>query len=402
MIIVIEGQSLVDIAIQECGGIEGLVDLALRNGKSVTDLLQVGESLAVGEAVNKDVVNYLKSRAIKIATGAEMFYPALINILQNTLSFSNVEIGSTAMRSFTIQNIGNSILNIASITLPFASYTVNWSGGAIAVGGSQVVNVTYAPTTIGAQNGNITLNSNATNTTNEANVVGVTATGFRVLGIFCDGINDFVQTDLNIDVNTSYSFSCYFSLTSVGTSSVIFGNGDAGNWNMAAGYSSGNTLSFAITKPGVSYSATTPILGLVANTLYHAVFIYNNTTLQIYLNGNLITTVTIPSGALRNENVNMTIGKRYDTAVQMNGIIFEFMAVNRVLTVSEITDLYNFTVPASILSNIVSRLELESIYKTGINIFTPATVGSPAQVFGKATGSKCIVDRFNADVQLTP
>jgi hypothetical protein len=69
---VIDGQSLVDIAIQTYGSVAGLVDLALRNGKSVTGLLKVGEVLQVGEVLNKDVVQYFKERNLKVATGAEM------------------------------------------------------------------------------------------------------------------------------------------------------------------------------------------------------------------------------------------------------------------------------------------------------------------------------------------
>lgn len=65
-------QSLLDIAIQECGSFEAAYELADRNGLAVTDDLETG---AVVEFIREDVtkkqvVAHLAARRIKPATAA--------------------------------------------------------------------------------------------------------------------------------------------------------------------------------------------------------------------------------------------------------------------------------------------------------------------------------------------
>ena len=65
-------QSLIDIALQEYGSLEGLVSLAHSNNIGITDLLTIGEELTTGEAVNTEVVQFYKDLKYKVAVGAEM------------------------------------------------------------------------------------------------------------------------------------------------------------------------------------------------------------------------------------------------------------------------------------------------------------------------------------------
>lgn len=66
---VLSGQSLFDIAIQECGSAEAVVQLALLNDISITDNLQIGQSILLPNNIeNKENVQYFKSRGLNPAT----------------------------------------------------------------------------------------------------------------------------------------------------------------------------------------------------------------------------------------------------------------------------------------------------------------------------------------------
>jgi len=59
--IVKQGQSLLDKAIQLTGSIENALDLAILNGKSITDQLLVGETIMPSRITNKRTVNFYKT-----------------------------------------------------------------------------------------------------------------------------------------------------------------------------------------------------------------------------------------------------------------------------------------------------------------------------------------------------
>lgn len=70
-VIVEQGQNLFDIAVQEYGGIEGVVHLIQDNGLDVNARLEPGQELKVfkSKAVDKAVESYLSDRRIKIGLG---------------------------------------------------------------------------------------------------------------------------------------------------------------------------------------------------------------------------------------------------------------------------------------------------------------------------------------------
>jgi hypothetical protein len=71
MTIVIENQSLLDIAIQEDGSVLAAFDWAFANGLSITDDLFPGQKLIapVSAYRNADVANYFLGKRQLIATG---------------------------------------------------------------------------------------------------------------------------------------------------------------------------------------------------------------------------------------------------------------------------------------------------------------------------------------------
>ncbi len=67
---ILSRQSLLDIALQEGGSVEAALELAIRNGLSVSDELIPGEGIevAVGDIKQKRVVEYYNVHGIRPAT----------------------------------------------------------------------------------------------------------------------------------------------------------------------------------------------------------------------------------------------------------------------------------------------------------------------------------------------
>ena len=65
---VLQGQTLIDIAIQELGSAEGAYGLAALNGLSVTDELVPGLELQLPTVTNKSISDYYTNKGIKPAT----------------------------------------------------------------------------------------------------------------------------------------------------------------------------------------------------------------------------------------------------------------------------------------------------------------------------------------------
>jgi hypothetical protein len=104
--------------------------------------------------------------------------PTRVIELSGNLAFGNVTVGTTATRTLTIRNTGNTALEVTGITCP-AGFTGPWSG-TINAGGSRDVTVTFNPTAAQPYSGNITVNSNATNTTANPNANKIAASGTGV------------------------------------------------------------------------------------------------------------------------------------------------------------------------------------------------------------------------------
>ena len=68
--IISDGQSLLDVAIQELGSVAAVFDLATTNGLAITDVLIPGQVLVVPVSVAAvpDMANYFASRSQRINT----------------------------------------------------------------------------------------------------------------------------------------------------------------------------------------------------------------------------------------------------------------------------------------------------------------------------------------------
>ena len=95
--------------------------------------------------------------------------------LSGNLAFGSVPVGATADATFRISNSGTGALTVTSIAGP-GGYTLNWTSGAVAAGGSQDVTVRFAPAAAQIYSGTLTVNADQTSGTNTIAVSG-TGTG---------------------------------------------------------------------------------------------------------------------------------------------------------------------------------------------------------------------------------
>ena len=85
-------QNLLDISIQETGSLESLFDIALSNGKSITDNISVNELITVtNEADKSEIVAFYEANKIYPATALSL---ADSELLDNTQLQSDLGIGT--------------------------------------------------------------------------------------------------------------------------------------------------------------------------------------------------------------------------------------------------------------------------------------------------------------------
>ena len=119
------------------------------------------------------------------ASGTGTPVPTRIIALSGTLTFGNVMVGTMSTRPLTISNTGNSALTVTAISYP-GGFGGDWAGGTIAAGQSQILNVTFAPTTATSYSGAVTVSGNQTSgaTTIAASGTGTTQTWKDLVGNF--------------------------------------------------------------------------------------------------------------------------------------------------------------------------------------------------------------------------
>lgn len=151
-------------------------------------------------------------------------------------------------------------------------------------------------------------------------------------GFNFDGVNDFMTTQTSITIPASNTFSFSFWVRDNGLSSgatISIGN------NVFCGR---NGTAFNCTVDGNSSgSATTPI-NFFDRKWHHVVYTVNGNNQSIYKDGVVGTpateTVTSPSGAVR-------FGNRPASGSYFLGVLDDIRVYNRVLSTTEILELYN-------------------------------------------------------------
>ncbi len=175
-------------------------------------------------------------------------------VLSGSLSFGNVVLGSSATRTLTITNNGDSTLNVTGISYPSAVFSGNWSGS-IPAGGSQTVNVTFTPAAATTYSGNLTVNSDATGGTSTLAVSGTGLSQTRIIGVS----GSLAFGNLEVGQTTTRTMTISNTGNTLFTvNSISYPTGFTGNWNsgtIAAGSSRSVTVTFAPTA-ATSYGGT--------------------------------------------------------------------------------------------------------------------------------------------------
>ena len=117
--------------------------------------------------VNSDKTGGTNTKSI---TGNGVQDDTRIISLSGDTTFGDVYVGTTATRTLTIDNDGNSTLTVSSITYP-TGFSGSWSG-TISAGSSRNVTVTFTPTLEKYYSGTLTVNSDKTSGTNTKGISG--------------------------------------------------------------------------------------------------------------------------------------------------------------------------------------------------------------------------------------
>lgn len=92
----------------------------------------------------------------------------IINVF-GSMNYGGVGLNSSKTNKMTIQNQGNALLTVTSITAPTSVVnvtSVSWTSGTIPPGANQDVSITFTPTTVTNYSGTITVNGDQTSGTN--------------------------------------------------------------------------------------------------------------------------------------------------------------------------------------------------------------------------------------------
>ncbi len=88
-------------------------------------------------------------------------------VLEGSLEFGTVQIGSASERRFRIYNNGNAVMTVTALTVPTGcEFFVDWQGGDIQPGTSRVVTMSFRPSAVGRCGGMLAVEANHTSGTN--------------------------------------------------------------------------------------------------------------------------------------------------------------------------------------------------------------------------------------------
>jgi hypothetical protein len=113
-------------------------------------------------AVSNAAGSVTSNSAILTVNGAT---PGVLTPSTTTLSFGDVTVNTGSMLGVTFTNSGSANITISSFTISGAAYTASGisNGQTITPGQAVTLNVTFAPAATGSITGNVTVNSNASN-----------------------------------------------------------------------------------------------------------------------------------------------------------------------------------------------------------------------------------------------
>jgi len=308
----------------------------------------------------------------------------------DTLNFGQTFTGTSDSLEVSVRNIGNSILNITSVTANPAEYSVSPTSVNIDPGRAVIFLVTFLPPSTGNYPGTLTLISNDPDSSNyeiallgqcvEAPIISIIPDSLsaelsegdsttQMLTIFntggsglnfnirnvssgynyalqFDGIDDYVELMDSIPDMTELTIQAWINYTGSNVGTIF----------MDATSHSGNDLVFDMDSTGIgiradksgaylNYEDASAITGLnLTNSWYSVTWTMTSTESKIYLNGNLIVTKNESGSNSGYHAANPSIGRWWDEGFYQkyfNGIIDELRIWNVARTLNEIqSDMY--------------------------------------------------------------
>jgi len=215
---------------------------------------------------------------------------ATLTASPSSLSFGNVNTGTTsAAKSVTITNTGSAAASISSISAgsPFAQ--TNTCGSSLAAGASCTANVTFAPTGSGSISSNLTVSSNATNSTLTVALSGT-------------GVSSNTNLALNRPVTVSSYTQTYVGANAVDGNTSSYWESVNGSWPATLSVDLGSTTAVGSVvvdlPPSSSWGTRTQTLSVLGSTngtswstlVGSATYTWNPST------GNTVT-ITLPAGS---------------------------------------------------------------------------------------------------------
>jgi len=254
-------------------GFSGNWSGAIAAGQSQTVTVTFAPTQATTYGGNVTVNSNAASGTNTIAiSGTGTAAPVATISLSGNLSFGNVQVNTTATKTFTISNTGNATLNVTSINYP-SGFSGNWSG-AIAAGQSQTVTVTFAPTQATTYGGNVTVYSNAASGTNT-----ITCSGTGT-NIPCPNPTaDFIANPTSGNAPLTVSFTNTSTAGSGQTIGTCF-------WDLGGGSSTENNPQYIYSNAGaytISLTVTNSCGNSDTETKNDYISIQNSQTASCYL-----------------------------------------------------------------------------------------------------------------------
>ena len=160
-------------------------------------------------------------------------------------------------------------------------------------------------------------------------------------GVDFDGSSQYglAATDYNF---TEGAFGVWFSADTLSGTDTICGNGNLGGAGEGDIFCSGTTLTgrSRVTTPSADKDVTSTIS---TATLYFVVFNMKPAAFELFVNGSSVSTNTTAGTPLTGGSQQFVVARRspISATAYLDGKIFQTMIFNRILTSTEVSDLYN-------------------------------------------------------------
>ena len=144
-----------------------------------------------------------------------------------------------------------------------------------------------------------------------------------------------------LDITGNLTLVAWFRLESTAeTQDIVAKDGATGNEGYHLRYNNNGWVDFILSDDGTNNTVVSGSITVSAGTWYHAVGVYDGSTMKLYINGASDATPVSYSSGIHNNTAPFTIGCRNGNAQFFDGQIDEVAVFNRALTADEVTSIY--------------------------------------------------------------